>query len=171
MLPLRGASSPTIVFSNVDLPAPLRPSTATAPRLGTASVTSNSTGLRLYETQRSRTWRNADSDTNKVDLLHFAAVPDVSDCAAVDDVALVEDSEQIANVVDKIEVVLHDHQRAVPFERHQQLASDAPLFKAHSGGGFVEQEQPRLTRESHGDLKPVLLCVGQRCRSLPALLS
>src|SRR6516162_7264568 len=132
MLPLRGASSPTIVFSNVDLPAPLRPSTATAPRLGAARVTSNRTGLVPYETQRSRTWRNADSDTNKIHLVHFAAVLDVFHCAVVDDVALVENGENIANIVDKIEVVLHDHQRAVPFERHQQLASDASLFKAHS---------------------------------------
>ena len=39
-------SSPTIVFISVVLPAPLRPRTATPPRQGTPSVTSNSTWLR-----------------------------------------------------------------------------------------------------------------------------
>src|SRR5215475_522621 len=162
MLPLRDASSPTIVFSNVDLPAPFRPSTATAPCLGAARVTSNSTRLRPYETQRSRTWRKANSDTNKIDLLHFAAALYVSDCAAVDDLALVEDSENIANVADKVEVVLDDHQRAVPLYRRQQLTGDASLLEAHSGGRFVEQEQPRLAGYRHRDFKPLLLTMGQR---------
>src|SRR5215471_13255152 len=171
MLPPRGASSPIIVFSKVVLPAPLRPSTATAPCRGAARVTSNSTWLRPYETHSSRTWRNAGSDTNKIDLLHFATVLDVADCAAVDDFALVEDSEKVANIADKIEIVLDDHRGAVPFDRHQQLAGDASLFEAHSGGRFVEQEQPRLARESHGDFEPLLLTVRQCGCSLCAPLS
>jgi hypothetical protein len=36
-----------MVFIKVVLPAPLRPSTATPPRQGTPTVTSNSTWLRL----------------------------------------------------------------------------------------------------------------------------
>src|SRR5262249_41229296 len=156
---------------NVVLPAPLRPSTATAPCRGAARVTSNSTWLRPYETHSSRTSRNAGSDTNKIDLLHLAAVLDVADCAAVDDFALVEDGEKVANIADKIEIVLDDHRGAVPFDRHQQLAGDASLFEAHSGGRFVEQEQPRLARESHGDFEPLLLTVGQCGCPLRALLS
>src|SRR5215471_2483264 len=94
IVPLRAVSSPTIAFSNVVLPAPLRPSTATAPCRGAARVTSNSTWLRPYETHSSRTWRNAGSDTDKIDLLHLATVLDVADCAVVDDLALVEDSKR-----------------------------------------------------------------------------
>jgi hypothetical protein len=46
IVPDLGGSSPNKVFSSVDLPAPLRPSTATAPRAGTVSETPKSTWLR-----------------------------------------------------------------------------------------------------------------------------
>ncbi|MGY4341463.1 hypothetical protein ACVWW3_006369 [Bradyrhizobium sp. LM2.9] len=44
--PFHAGSSPTMVFINVVLPAPLRPSTATPPRQGMPRLTSNRTWLR-----------------------------------------------------------------------------------------------------------------------------
>src|SRR5262249_17344743 len=151
IVPLRGVISPTIAFSNVVLPAPLRPSTATAPCRGAARFTSNRTWLRPYETQSSRTLRNIGSDTGKIDLPHFGAVLDVIYRAAVQHVALVEDGESIANTADEIEIMFDNDQGVAMFERCQQLTGDASLLEAHSGGRFVEQEQPRLAGESHGD--------------------
>src|SRR5260370_7595553 len=84
MDPLRASSSPTMVLSSVVLPAPLRPSTATAPRRCAARLTSNRTWLRPYETQRPLPSRKAGSDTGEINLLDLAAATDLHDRSTPD---------------------------------------------------------------------------------------
>src|SRR5437016_13627018 len=91
MEPLRASSSPTMVLSSVVLPAPLRPSTATAPRRCAASRTSNRTWLRPYETESPRTSRKVGSDTGEIDLPHLAAVMGLRDRSTLEHVARAQD--------------------------------------------------------------------------------
>src|SRR6185437_4557873 len=142
--PAPARNSPISVLSSVVLPAPLRPRIATAPRLGTTSDTPNSTWLRPYEVQSSRTSRNAASDTGEIRPLHFFAGLDLLDRAALDHLALIEHGEAVADVADEIEVVLDDDERAALLDRQQQLAGDAPLLQAHAAGRLVEQQETWL---------------------------
>src|SRR5712671_6523333 len=112
MEPVRASSSPTMALSSVVLPAPLRPSTATAPRRCAARLTSNRTWLRPYETQSPRTSRKVVSDTGEIDLLHLAAVLDLRDRSTLEHIALIQDSEHVADVADEIEIVLDNDERA-----------------------------------------------------------
>src|ERR1700746_1684117 len=102
------SSSPTMVLNRVVLPAPLRPSTATAPRGRAATLTSNRTWRRPYETQRPFTSRRFGSGTGEIDLLHLAAVLDLRDGAALEHIALIQDREHVADVADEIEIMLDD---------------------------------------------------------------
>src|ERR1700730_12425177 len=164
MEPPRASSSPTMVRSSVVLPAPLRPSTATAPRRRAARLTSNRTGLRPYDPRSPRTSRKGGSDTGEIDLLHLAAVLDLRDRSTLEHSALIEHGEHVADVADEIEIVLDDDQRAATLDRKQQLAGKAPLLQAHAGGRLVEQQKPWFRCKRHGNLEPLLLAIRERRR-------
>src|SRR5580704_6588192 len=170
MEPLPASSSPTTVRNNVVLPAPLRPSTATAPRRCAASLTSNKTWLRPYETQSPRTSRKAGSDTGQIDLLHFPAALDLRDWSALEHGALIQDREHVADVADEIEIVLDDDERTATLDRNQQLAGKTPLLQAHARGRLVEQKKPWFRCERHGNLEPLLLPMRERCRRVAGAL-
>src|SRR5712691_10625263 len=164
MEPLRASSSPTMVLSSVVLPAPLRPSTATAPRRRAARLTSNRTGLRPYETQSPRTSRKVGSDTSEIDLLHLEAVLDMRDRSTLEHTALIQNGEHVADVADEIEIVLDDDERAATLNRNQQFAGNAPLLQAHACGRFVEEQKPWFGCERHCNLEPLLLPMRERRR-------
>src|SRR5882757_847165 len=164
MEPLRASSSPTMVLSSVVLPAPLRPSTATAPRRCAARFTSNRTWLRPYETQSPRTSRKVGSDTSEIDLLHLAAVLDLRDRSTLEHIALIQNGEHIADVADEIEIVLDDDERTATLDRNQQLGGNAPLFRAHACGRLVKQQKPWFRCKRHCNLEPLLLPMRERRR-------
>src|SRR5216683_1213150 len=164
MEPLRASSSPTMVLSSVVLPAPLRPSTATAPRRRAASFTSNRTWLRPYETHSPRTSRNVGSDTGEIDLLHLAAVLDPRDRSTLEHIALIQDGQHVADVADEIEIVLDNDERTATLDRNQQLAGNAPLLQTHACGRLVEQQKPWFRCERHCNLEPLLLPMRERRR-------
>src|SRR5580704_8612353 len=164
MEPLRASSSPTMVLSSVVLPAPLRPSTATAPRRCAARPTSNRTWLRLYETQSPRTLRKDESDTGEIDLLHLSAALDLRDRSTLQYITLIQDSEHVADVADEIEIMLDHDERTATLDRHQQLAGNAPLLQVHARGRLVEQQKPWFWCKRHCNLEPLLLPVRERRR-------
>src|ERR1700730_16525411 len=165
--PLRASSSPTMVLSSVVLPAPLRPSTATAPRWRAARLTSNTTWLRPYETQSPRTSRKAGSDTGEIDLLHLAAALHLRDRSTLEHIALIQDGEHVADVADEIEIVLDDDERTAPLDRNQPPAGNAPLLQAHTCGRLVEQQKPWFRCKRHCNLEPLLLPMRKRRRRIP----
>src|SRR5919199_4436590 len=162
MFPSVAPSSPTMVFSNVVLPAPLRPSTATAPRCGTDRSMPKRTWLRPYAAESRATVRIGASDTGEINLLYLAARLDLFHRAAVEHATLVEHREHIADAADEVEVVLDNDHRAAVLDRHQQLAGQATLLEAHAGRGLIEEEKPRRGGERHRDLQPLLLPVRER---------
>src|SRR5271165_3092569 len=160
MTPVIGRISPASVFNRVLLPAPLRPRMATAPRAGASMVRSNSTWLRPYPAFRFCTSsRIGPSNTTGIDLLDRGRSLDFRDAAVVEHPALIQHRQMVADVLDEVDVVLDDQERALRFDRLQQLPGDAPLLGAHPAGRLVEQQQFWLGRQRHRDLQPLLLAM------------
>src|SRR6266404_9497939 len=114
IVPAIGGSSPNSVFSNVDLPAPLRPNTAVAPMGGIFREMSNKAWLRPYPALRpSASRRRVTSDTGRIHLLHLDRALDGLDIALIQHPALVEHGQPIADVADEMQVMLDDDQGAV----------------------------------------------------------
>src|SRR5262245_60892778 len=100
--------------------------------------------------------KGALSDTGGVDLFQFLEMLDLQDRPGPQHVTLVEDSEAITDLADKIEIMLDNQDSAFCFDCLEQSAGEAPLGWAHSPCRFVKEEQSRFASKRRGDLKPLL---------------
>ena len=82
---------------------------------------------------------------------------DLLDAALVQHPALIEHRQTITQVLNEVDVVFDDDQRTLRSDRTKEFTCYAALFRAHSSGRLIEQEQFRPARQRKGDLEPLLM--------------
>src|SRR6266550_2893460 len=129
--PAARGTAPAIAISVVVLPAPLRPSNATASPGWTASETSRTTVFPPEETERFLTARRARRlvDSAKVNLLNPSIRPDLHRGSIGNQHAVVQHRHSLGDGEDNIEVMLHKddgyrlRQSAEPRDRRLSFSS------------------------------------------------
>src|SRR6478735_7037252 len=156
--PARVASRLMIAFSVVDLPAPLRPSSATTSPARTSRSTPNSTRARPYPASRPRT-----SSIAKVDLPDARVSAHLFGRTGGDELTLVQHHDPIGVAENDFDVVLGEENREllpsreVRRERHESLT----LLGRHACRRLVHEEQARAVGDRHGELQALDVAVGQ----------
>src|SRR6516164_667549 len=179
-VPRRRAIKPMIAFIVVDLPAPLRPTSATHSPAPTASETRNSTCAwpyhassawtssiaRLLRTDRER------RAAAEVDLLHARIVAHRSRRTVGDQLAARQHEDAVGVREDDVHAVLGEEDadrllaREPARERHQLVA----LARRHAGGRLVHQQQPWPVRERDRKLDALDVAVREHARRARRLL-
>src|SRR6478735_5561921 len=140
--PARVASRLMIAFSVVDLPAPLRPSSATTSPARTSRSTPNSTRARPYPASRPRT-----SSIAKVDLPDARVSAHLFGRTGGDELTLVQHHDPIGVAENDFDVVLGEE--------------SLELLGRHACRRLVHEEQARAVGDRHGELQALDVAVGQ----------
>src|SRR6266851_1763854 len=169
---------PVMALQSVDLPMPLRPTTASTPR-SRESDTPCSTWARPKWTSSFSTWRigaAAEADGSRpersrgmaapmlaahVDRLDFGIVFDLVRRAVLQQAAIVQDRDPLDDAQRDVEIVLDQHIAHMGREGRQERHQFAALPWRESGGRLIEQDQPRRARQRHADLELAELAVRQ----------
>src|SRR4029453_9966540 len=111
MRPDDGASSPAIVLSSVDFPAPLPPINVTISPWATSSDTERSASTAPYRVTSSRTSSMGVDVLAQIDLEHGGIGLDFRRRALGDLLAVVENDDPVGHAHDEAHVVLDDEDR------------------------------------------------------------
>src|SRR6266571_7249299 len=170
MLPRRGRSSPLIVASRVDLPAPFGPTMQVIPPSGTVSDTPCSTSPPPYPahtpSRTSAPWPAGRAGGPpgaagsagvivvfrgaEVGIEHPGILPDRLRGAGRDDRAVVEDHDPPAQAHHEVHVVLHDEEGLPGRVQLPDPAADVlDQRRVDAAGGLVEQHDCRVRSEEH----------------------
>src|SRR6266850_469531 len=157
-------SAPAIAISVVDLPAPLRPSRATASRGATRRVTSRTTTPAPYPAVRCATAslsRVGASDRAKVDLLHKGIGADLGRSPVGDLDAVIEHRDAFGQRKHSVEIVLDDHHCDFSWQGLEALQRLVPLRSGEAGHRLVDQQRSRAGRQRHLDLEDAPFAMAQ----------
>src|SRR5215469_1974816 len=176
--PSRGLSSPLMVDSRVDFPAPFGPTTQVIPPCMTWMDTPRRTSPPPYPATTPATSsvqascaRPGDSGCgavivflcrSEVGVKHAAVVADHVRRAGDHRVPVVEDGHLVTQPHHELHVVLHDEERGpTPVQRADPLGDGADQGRVHPTGGLVEQDDLRFGDQHVGQLQQLALTVGQ----------
>src|SRR5215467_9084940 len=177
--PSRGRSSPLIVASRVDFPAPFGPTTQVIPPGATWMDTPRRTSPPPYPATTPATSSAQASGAgpgdsgcggvivflcrSEVGVKHAAVVADLLRRAGDHRVPVVEDGHLVTQAHHELHVVLHDEERRpVPVQRADPLGDGADQGRVHPTGRLVEQDDLRFGDQHVGQLKEFALPIGQR---------
>src|SRR5712691_6430102 len=161
--PRRGLMAPAMAISVDVLPAPFRPSSATASPGPTRSDAFRTTVLPPYATDRSSTTSRSGVlvGSAKVDLLDAMVGANLGRCPVGDHHAVVKDRDPLGHREDHVEVMFHEYQGYLLRQRLQPPHGGLPLCARESRHRFVEQQQSGLTGQRELDLQGTLFAVRQ----------
>src|SRR5512132_1411183 len=167
--PSRGRSSPLIVASSVDFPAPFGPTTQVIPPGMTCSDTPRKTSPPPYPTTTPRT-SSAQGPASaaaivflrrsEVGVKHAVVVADLVRRAGDHRVPIVEDGHPVTQGHYEFHVVLHDEERgSPPVQLPDPVTDGADQGRVHPAGRLVEQNDVRVGDQHIGQLEQLALAV------------
>src|SRR5262245_43356106 len=155
--------SPRIVFSSVERPEPLAPTTLTHSPASTVRLMSNRTGSRPYPARIPLsssigillTSLVGRAEVHRTDL---GIGGNIVGAAGGDQTTLAQDVDQVALLEDRLHVVLDEEHREpeVLLEVAQQDEERLGLMDVEPGGRLVEEEQAGAAHQAPPDLHPAL---------------
>src|SRR5580704_14967271 len=179
MLPRRGRSSPLMVASRVDLPAPFGPTTQVIPPSATVIDTSCSTSPPPYPETRPSTTRAGSPGAGIVVLLRDAEIgvenprvaPDDRGCPGRDHGPVVQHRDVAAQAHHEVHVVLHDEEGLARLvELPDPPGEVLDERRVHPAGRLVEQHDRGIRHQNVGQLEQLALPVGQRVGERPGVV-
>src|SRR5512143_1352961 len=179
--PARRGTTPTIDFSVVVLPAPLRPSSVTTSPAATSKLTPCSTCDSPYHAFSSRTAssgapaaagapgdagvaRSSGMGRPEISLDHVGVLRDVRVIALRQHLAAREHGDAVRERRDDGQMVLDHQHRPVRGDALDQRGDPLDVLVRHAGGRLVEQQHLGLERERGRDLQRALAAVGKLAR-------
>jgi hypothetical protein len=174
--PEAGVTSPAMVLSKVDLPAPLRPSSATISPLPTSRDGSFSIQYVALAEERidgveaqdgcGLAWLRAAACHRRhaaagVDLLHARVAFDLLRRSAKEDLALIHHGDALREAEHAIHVVLHDQHWNPAGDARHQTGDALALRRSKAGQRLVEQKHVRLRAESDAEIDVALSPIGE----------
>src|SRR3981081_3444979 len=161
---------PGMALQSVDLPMPLRPTTASTP-WSRESDTPCSTWARPKWTSSFSIWRigaalEPDGPLRRgsrgmaasmlaahIDRLDLGIVLDFVRRAVLQQAAVVQDRDALDDAQRDVDIVLDQHIAHMGRERRQQCHQLPTLRRGESGGRLVEQDEPRRAGPRHAALE------------------
>ena len=179
MVPPRAGKIPMMARISVVLPAPLRPIKPHTVPAGTSSSAPRMMAVA------------ADRDIERVEREDHVAVPRAGmgspvmarcTCGSASTVVgrpsrddgAVDEGQHAARIArDDVHVVLDEHDRdaLVAQRAHDEVHDGEFLLDADAAGGLVEQQEPRLAHQRHGDVEQLAHALGQKLRRLVAIFA
>src|ERR1043166_684725 len=167
-----------MVSSKVDLPTPLRPSTARLPRSGTSSEMPSSTTASPYPARTSSSTSSGSAMTRpvtaglaEIDLAHARVGRDLVRCAFEEDAAARPYDDAARKPKHEVHVVLDEQHRDVAREVRDDLEQFLALVARDAGGGLIEQQHLRPGGERERDFEQALAAIGQFARRAIAVVA
>src|SRR5205809_403684 len=151
-----------MVSSSVDLPTPLRPSTARLPFFGTSSEMPSSTTASPYPARTSRS--SSMLGLSEIDLAHARIAPDFVGRAFDQDAAADHDDDAAREAEHHIHVVLDEQHRELAGQARDHGEELRALVLRHTGRGLIQEQHARPGGERERDLEQALLAVGELAR-------
>src|SRR5215471_14366345 len=176
--PRRGRSSPLIVASRVDFPAPFGPTTQVIPPCMTCMETPRRTSPPPYPATTPATSSaglfcagREDSGCgavivflcrSEVGVKYPAVVADHVRRAGDHRVPVIKDGHLVTQAHHELHVVLHDEERGpTPVQRADPVGDGADQGRVHPTGRLVEQDDLRFGDQHVGQLQQLALAVGE----------
>src|SRR6185436_17772387 len=154
--PRRGGRRPTVTCIVVDFPAPFRPRSPRRRPSPSRSETPCSTWLSPYSASMSL---STSASVAKVDLPGARVRDDLGAAALDDHLAEVEHGDALGEVERHVHVVLDHHDGDITRDGADEVEDVATLLDREPGERLVEQQEPGLLSQRHGDLDPAALAV------------
>src|SRR5437764_11394227 len=181
MLPEAG-TSPVMALHKVDLPMPLRPTTARIP-WSSASETPCTTCAWPYRTLTFSSERiglllvvparpgmlgvmTASRLAAHIDRLHLRIALDLGGRPVLENAAVMHDGDALDDAQRHVQIVLDQHEAHMRRKGGEQRDQLAPLARRETRRRLVEENKARRSGERHADLELPLLAVRKRGNAL-----
>src|SRR3990172_9609645 len=168
-VPARGRMIPDTARSVVDFPAPFEPMSVTISPSSTARSIPLTAVMAPYPAIRPATSRRAIArlfhrSRPQVCLNHARISLNLGRCSFCDLSAVVQHRDALAYAHHHSHLVFDQHYGGLELvaDPADQADHRSALLRIHSGGGLIEQEQPRASGECAWDLEAPLVAVGGR---------